>query len=53
MATVKMIEEKASNGSVREVYEDIKETRGIGYVPNIWNTLATHPPTLKRIWTGI
>ena len=53
MATVKMIEEKASNGSVREVYDDIKETRGIGYVPNIWKTLATHPPTLKRIWTGI
>ena len=53
MATVKMIEEKAANGSVREVYEDIKETRGIGYVPNIWKTLATHPPTLKIIWTGI
>ena len=53
MATVKMIEEKAANGSVLEVYDDIKETRGIGYVPNIWKTLATHPPTLKIIWTGI
>ena len=53
MATVTMIEENTADAEVREVYGDIKETRGINYIPNIWKTLAAHPPTLKRIWLGI
>ncbi len=53
MASVKMIEDGAATAEVQSIYEDIKETREIAYVPNIWKTLATHPPTLKRIWLGI
>jgi len=53
MATVKMVEENSAIKDVREVYDDIKKTRKINYIPNIWKTLATHPPTLKRIWQGI
>ena len=53
MATVTMVEENSATGEVREVYDDIKKTREINYIPNIWKTLATHPPTLKRIWLGI
>ena len=53
MASVKMIEDGAATAEVQSVYEDIKKTRAIAYVPNIWKTLATHPPTLKRIWLGI
>jgi len=53
MASVKMIEDGAATAEVQSVYEDIKKTREISYVPNIWKTLATHPPTLKRIWLGI
>ena len=48
-----MIEDGAATAEVQAVYEDIKKTREIAYVPNIWKTLATHPPTLKRIWLGI
>lgn len=48
-----MIEDGAATAEVQSVYEDIKKTREISYVPNIWKTLATHPPTLKRIWLGI
>ena len=48
-----MIEDGAATAEVQSVYEDIKKTREIAYVPNIWKTLATHPPTLKRIWLGI
>ena len=48
-----MIEDGAATAEVQSVYEDIKKTRAIAYVPNIWKTLATHPPTLKRIWLGI
>ena len=53
MATVKMVGEADATGEVRSIYDDIKQTRSISYVPNIWRTLATHPPTLKRIWLGI
>ena len=53
MASVKMIEDGAATAEVQSVYEDIKKTRESAYVPNIWKTLATHPPTLKRIWLGI
>ena len=53
MASVKMIEDGAATAEVQSVYQDIKKTREIAYVPNIWKTLATHPPTLKRIWLGI
>ena len=53
MASVKMIEDGTATAEVQSVYEDIKKTREIAYVPNIWKTLATHPPTLKRIWLGI
>tara|TARA_A100001037_G_C15013001_1_gene572627 strand:+ start:341 stop:727 length:387 start_codon:yes stop_codon:yes gene_type:complete len=48
-----MIEDGTATTEVQSVYEDIKKTRGISYVPNIWKTLASHPPTLKRIWLGI
>ena len=53
MASVKMIEDGSTNQDIQSVYDDIKKTRDITYVPNIWKTLATHPATLKRIWTGI
>ena len=53
MASVKMIEDGSTNHDIQSVYDDIKKTRDITYVPNIWKTLATHPATLKRIWTGI
>jgi len=53
MASVTMIEDGNTSSDIQSIYDDIKKTRKIGYVPNIWKTLATHPPTLKRIWTGI
>ncbi len=53
MATVTMVEYDDANDEVRALYDEIMETRGIDFVPNIWKTLATHPPTLERIWRGI
>ena len=50
MATVTMVEYDDANDEVRALYDEIMETRGIDFVPNIWKTLATHPPTLERIW---
>lgn len=49
-ATVKMIEESQAQGLVREIYNDIKKTKSIDFVPNFWKTLATHPPLLEQTW---
>jgi AhpD family alkylhydroperoxidase len=52
-ATVTMVEESAATGRVREIYDDIKATKQIDFVPNFWKTLATHPPLLDQIWTRL
>jgi AhpD family alkylhydroperoxidase len=49
-ATVEMIEEAAAVGRVREIFDDIKRTKQIDFVPNFWKTLAAHPPLLEDTW---
>ena len=53
MPTVAMIEENDAEGVVRDVYDDIKRTRGIDFVPNFWKTIAHHPATLMRLWAEV
>ncbi len=36
---------------VREVFDDIMETRQTDYVNHIWRALASHPPLLKQFWS--
>ncbi len=50
MPTVHMVEESEAEGLVKEIYEDIKRTRGVDFIPNFWKTIAAHPPTLRRTW---
>lgn len=50
MATVHMVEYDEASARVRKVYDEIMETRGIDFVPNVWKTFASHPPTLERVW---
>ncbi|MBX9791443.1 MAG: carboxymuconolactone decarboxylase family protein [Pirellulales bacterium] len=45
-----MIEEAAASGRVREIFDDIKRTKQIDFVPNFWKTLAAHPPLLEDTW---
>lgn len=49
-ATVRLVEEEDAVGLVRKIYEDIKQTKQIDFVPNFWKTLATHPPLLEQTW---
>src|SRR6516164_3309659 len=53
MATGKLVDENDSNPIVREVFADIKETKKINFVPNIWRALATHPQHLQMCWTRL
>ena len=43
-ATVAMVEEAAATGRVREIYEDIKATKQLDFVPNLWKN-AGQPPS--------
>ncbi len=53
MAIFKMIEEKDVVGKVKEIYEDIKSSRGITEIPNFWKMLANDPNELERSWNSL
>ena len=53
MATVKLVAENHPDPIVQEVFRDIKETKKIDRVPNIWRALATNPEHLELCWTRL
>src|SRR5918912_1914882 len=53
MPTVKLVDENDPNPLVQRVFRDIKETKKIDFVPNIWRALATHPEHLELCWTRL
>jgi AhpD family alkylhydroperoxidase len=53
MATVKLVEENDPNPIVQDVFRDIKATKKIDRIPNIWRALATHPEHLRLCWTRL
>ncbi len=50
MALVRMVDESEAQGLVKEVYEEILETRNLQRVPNYWKALAHRPEYLKATW---
>ncbi len=53
MSMVKLVEYASASPEVKAVYDDIMATRNSDWVNNFWKTLASHPPTLRRIWEGV
>jgi len=53
MATVKLVEENDPNPIVQKVFADIKATKKIDRVPNLWRALATHPEHLEMTWSRL
>lgn len=49
-ATVRLVDEQGAGGKVREIFDDIKATKGIDFVPNLWRALATNPDQLELVW---
>lgn len=52
-ATVNPVTEEAASGRVAEIFADIKETKGIDFIPRIWQTLATSPTQLEVAWSSL
>ncbi len=53
MGTVKMIAEDEATGKVKEIYDDIKQTLGIDFVPNMYKTMAPKPGYLEVNWSKV
>ena len=53
IATVVPVAEKDAKGKVAEIYDDIKSTKNIKFVPNFWRVLATNPDHLELVWTRL
>lgn len=52
-ASIKLIEENEATGKVKDVFEDIKQTLGIDFVPNMYLALANNPDYLEMTWKKI
>ena len=53
IATVTPVEEVHASPRVAAIFEDIKRTKQIDFVPNFWRVLATSPDQLELIWTRL
>jgi AhpD family alkylhydroperoxidase len=50
---VELIAESNASPEVAAVYADIKATRNVDWINNFWKAIATHPPTLRRLWANV
>lgn len=53
IATVAPVSEADATGKVAAVFADIKATKNITFVPNMWRVLATNPDHLELVWTRL
>jgi alkylhydroperoxidase/carboxymuconolactone decarboxylase family protein YurZ len=53
MASIKMIPEEDATGKVKKIYEEIKSQLGIGFVPNLYKTMAPNPDYLESNWNRV
>src|SRR4051795_5149380 len=53
MPTVKLVPEDDPHPVIQRVFKDIKETKKIDFIPNIWRALANHPDHLELCWTRL
>ena len=53
VAFVKVVEESEATGKVKDIYEDIKKTLGIDFIPNMYKAMANNPEYLDTAWNKI
>jgi alkylhydroperoxidase family enzyme len=53
MSTVKLVDENTDDPRVRAVFTDIKATKKIDRIPNIWRALAADPEHLELCWSRL
>ena len=53
MAIIRLMREEEAAGKVKEVFEDIKNTLGIPFVPTLFLALGQKPDQLGAVWAQI
>jgi alkylhydroperoxidase/carboxymuconolactone decarboxylase family protein YurZ len=53
MASIKMIPEEKATGKVKDIYEEIKSTLSIDFVPNLHKVMASKPEYLEANWNKV
>lgn len=53
IATVRPVEESEATGRVAAIFDDIKKTKNIDFVPAFWRVIATNPAQLEGVWTTL
>ena len=53
LATVCPITENDAVGRVAEIYDEIRQTKAIDFIPRFWQTLATQPALLENVWSSL
>jgi AhpD family alkylhydroperoxidase len=53
IATVFPVDEAGASPRVAAIFDDIKRTKQIDFVPNFWRVLATSPDQLELTWTRL
>ena len=53
MSTVRLVDENTDDPRVHAVFADIKATKKIDRIPNIWRALAADPEHLELCWSRL
>lgn len=53
MALLRTVSEQEATGKVKEVFDDIKATKEIDFIPNFWQALAINPDHLEATWNKL
>ena len=53
MPIIRLMREGQATGKVKTIFEEIKSTFGVPFVPDLFLALGTKPDLLEAIWTQI
>ncbi len=53
MALLRTVSEAEATGKVKTVYDDIKATKEIDFIPNFWLALSNNPDHLEATWNKL
>ncbi len=53
MASVKLVSEEEAKGKVKKIYDEIKSTLGLDFVPNLYKSMAVKPSYLEANWNKV
>ena len=53
MTSITMIAEADAIGKAKSIYDDIKATLGIDFVPNMYRAMAVNPDFLEANWNKV